>query len=625
MRGKSWWLGGALASLAVAASAQEWGQVGVGYAWLNGDGNRDAYASQYDLSNGLFLDTLRLDLHSFFPGVSRFEVSASGFGAEPFARASVRAEWDREWSLRLDYTRRRGAFAPLFVGLSAASGFVPAQWRSDEFAITRWTGSLAYDGWDFGRLRLDLRDVSRSGSQTFAFYGLGLPYVARNSLDDRESEAGISLETRHWPVHLLLEQDVAWYTRKSRGSVADGGQPLNTDDQYLLSQFTTPGKDSGTVPTTRLGVNYRDDRFELIGQGIYRRDRFDADRNDTTGWHLVGGAGDTSFIDALTGKADTDTKLGDLRLGWAATPALTLRVVGHYQDSSSDLGVVGNQILRIVAGGGTFDFPLPVADQGFLDRTDKDVAGEVDLHQGPFGLVVSYHDGSQQADWQHGLAYQGENVTRDAKGWNATASVALGRTLTAQVGWQDQSFEHYVFLTDPETVSRVWAKVTTRPVAGLELSAYANHDRADNPSSEASLRQPADGAGISGTYTAPSGAFVNLNLDLFKLTSSADITFFAPLLTSGVSRYDTDLLTAGVRGGLPIGKTLRIEAGALQVKDRGDSLPFTSHAYDARLEMAGPLQFDFGVFANYWKYDLKNSGDQDYNVTRYGISVRRRF
>ncbi len=611
--------------LAAAVQAQTTGEVGVGYAWLQTTGNDDVFASQYALSNGLFLESLRLDLRSAFPGTDRCEIEAAGFGAEPWGRASLKADWDREWSLRFDVNRREGAFPPLFLGATVPSSFIPSQWHSNTFTITRWTGSLSYDGWSVGRLRLDLRDVQRSGSETFAFWGLGEPYVAHSTLNDRVSEAGLSLETRNWPVNLLIEQDVARYVSDSRGEAANGGEPLGGTSQYLLDEFTTPGHDTSTVPTTRLAATFRSDRFEIVGEGLYRRDRLDADRNDATGWALVGGAGNTSIIDALTGSADTNTSLGDLRVGFAVMPQLTLRVRGHYEDSTTDQAIAGDQILRIVTGTGPVDFPIALTDQGYLDRTDKDVSGEAEFRQGPFGLVVAYHSGSEQAKWQHGLAYTPQDTTRDASGWNATASLALGRTFTAQAGWQEDAFENYIFRTDPENVRRVWVKLTARPVEGLELALHGSRDRTDNPVSVAGLQRPVDAAGISATYATQGGTFASVSLDSFKLTSDTDIVFFAPTEQNGVSYYDTDLLTTTARVGIPLTRLVRVEAGATHLQDRGDSLPFTSNAYDARVEIAAPQAFEVSLFANYWKYDLSDSNDQDYKVTRYGIALRRRF
>jgi hypothetical protein len=100
---------------------------------------------------------------------------------------------------------------------------------------------------------------------------------------------------------------------------------------------------------------------------------------------------------------------------------------------------------------------------------------------------------------------------------------------------------------------------------------------------------------------------------------------WAPLLTASVSHYDTDLLTTSLRASLPIGKTIRIAGGGLYLKDRGDTLPFTSKGYDLEVEVPGPFDTKLAIFGNHWMYDLRNLPDQNYDVTRYGVSVRRRF
>ncbi len=157
------------------------------------------------------------------------------------------------------------------------------------------------------------------------------------------------------------------------------------------------------------------------------------------------------------------------------------------------------------------------------------------------------------------------------------------------------------------------------------MALRGSQERSDNPSSVAGLRAPVDSIGLSGTYTAASGAFITLSLDRLHLTSDTDIVFFAPVQQTGVSRYDTDLLTASLRVALPIGRLFRIEGGALRVKDRGDTLPFTADTYDARVELILPHDFALAAFAANWKYDLGGSDDQDFKVTRTGIVVRRRF
>ncbi|MDD5562168.1 MAG: hypothetical protein PHQ91_00500 [Thermoanaerobaculaceae bacterium] len=616
--------------VAALGYGEEYGSIGVGYAWLHQSGNRNAFASQYDLSQGLFLENLQLDLRRALAGFDRFEVKASGFGGDPFQHASLRVvDWDREWTLNLDYTRREAVLPSPSLDLALAGGAAPGTPGLDDggrFSISRWTGSLTWDGWKAARLRLDLRDVQRSGSRLVPFYGLGGPYVARTSLDERVQEAGISLETRSWPVKLLIEQDVTKYTREPRGGVGNNGQPLTGADPDLLATYTI-GRDSNTVPTTRLSAVYTSGRFEFLGQGLYRRDRLDANHDhDLTSFAIGGGAvGQISYLDALMGSADTDTKLADLRLGFAATPWLTLRARGHWADVATDSTLVGLNALQLTGPGGTLDFSVPVDDRGYLDRTDKDVAGEADLHSGPFGLVVAYHDGSREIAWRHGGDYAPAGVTRDASGWSATASLALGRTLTAKVGYDDSSFERYVFRTDPETVTRLWAKLSARPAAGWEIDAHGSRERMDNPSQVAALNRPTDALGVAATYTAAGGAFASLSVDSLTLTSDVAISYWAPLLTAAVSHYETDLLTTSLRAALPIGKALRLSGGGVYLKDRGDTLPFTSRAYDLEVETSGPFATRLAIFGNRWTYDLKSLPDQNYDVTRYGISVRRRF
>jgi len=628
MKGKLGWLACACIGAAASGLGQDYGSIGLGYAWQTTSGNKDAFASQYDLSQGLFLEDLHLDLRRYVNGYDRFEFKAQGFGGDPHQHASFNIGGrDRGWTLKLEYTRHEAVFPSPALDLTGQGGTpLPAGNLANggTFSMTRWTGSFTWDGWKAASLRLDLRDVQRSGERLFAYYGLGTPYVARTSLDERTQEAGLSLETRTLPVKLLFEQDVAKYVREPRGG--NNGQPLDATDPDLLATYATPGKDSSTVPTTRLAAVYNNDRFELVGQGLYRRDRLDVSRNDTTAYAIGGGQiGQMGYLDTVMGNADTDTKLGDLRLGFAVTPAFTLRVKGHYADVSTDTSLLGQRLLQLSGPGGTLDFPLAISDSGYLNRTDRDVTGEAEFRTGPFGVVVGYHDGSREIGFQHGDDYSQHTVTRDAKGWNATASLAFGKLFTAELGWDDSSFEKYVFRTDPETVKRLWARVSARPTSGLELAAYGSHETFDNPVTVADVSRPTTTVGASATVTGARGAFASLSLDSLRLTSDTAIAYFAPGLTTGVSHYDTDLLTTTVRAGVPIGSTVHLTGGGLYLKDRGDTLPFTSKAFDLEVEVPGPFKTNVALFGNYWAYDIKSASDQNYDVTRYGISVRRRF
>jgi hypothetical protein len=162
-------------------------------------------------------------------------------------------------------------------------------------------------------------------------------------------------------------------------------------------------------------------------------------------------------------------------------------------------------------------------------------------------------------------------------------------------------------------------------VAGLELNAHGSHETLDNPATVADVSRPTDSFGVAATYTGTNGAFVSLAVDSLKLTSDTAIIYFAPGLTTGDSHYDTDVLTTSLRAAVPIGSVVRLAGGGLYHKDRGDTLPFTTKAYDLEVEVPGPFKTRLALFGNHWAYDIPSASDQIYDVTRYGISVRRRF
>lgn len=617
MRRLAWGLAlGVLAGTAVA-QAQGTGEIAIGSSWLQHDGNRDAFLTQTGLDSGLWLDRLHLDLRDKITRFDRFELDISGFGAEPWQRAALKVDWDRTWSLRVDYNRREEFFS------LPTSQFGP---RRDDWAISRWTASLEYDNWKPARLRLDLRDVRRSGSVTSPFYGLGLPYVGRTTLDERVQEAGLSIETRTLPVKIFFEHDIARYVRKNRAQPANNGQPVGTTDPDVLAVLTTPGEDSSSVPTTRLAAIYGNDRFEFAANGLYRRDRLDANRADFAGFALDGGkVGQVGIVDEIMGSADTDTKLADVRLGFAATSALSFRLHGHWADVATDTSAIGDRIIRFSGTGGQVDLPVALDDHGFVDRTDKDLAGEVDLHHGPFGLILGYHDGSRKMAWRHGAEYDRLDATRDARGLTATASYNPSRTLALSAGWESSTFDRYVIRTDPESVRRVWAKCSVKPTTGLDLSAYVGRDERENPTRVAGLDQPTSNAGMQAAISGSSGAWLAVSVDWFKFGSDLSTQSWAPKLVQGVSTYATNLLSTSVRGSFPITSSVRCEAGALRLEDRADTTPFVSSSFDVTISFPVVKELEVGVFANQWKYDLGNLDDLDYNVKRFGFTLRRRF
>jgi hypothetical protein len=594
------------------AAAQGVNEVAVGYAWLDQRGSEESFRSQWGLRDGVFLEALRLDLTPYFRGVDRINFAAAGFGAEPWQRASFRAEWDREWTVRVEYGRRDSYFASPAYDLGV---------RRDDWSIARWAGSLTYDGFRPLRLRLDARDVRRTGSVEYPFYGLGERYAAHVELDERLQEIGLSLETMTLPVKLLLQQDIASYSRRNRAAPANGGAAVGTPDPDRLTELSWPGGDESTVPTTRLAMVYRSDRFELSGHGLYRSDHLDADRDDLAGY-AIGSIGEVGFVDAVKGAADRDLARGELHVGFAVTPFLTLRARGLVSDTASDGSLVGSRLLRALGPGGGAEVGLPVDAITFFDRRDSDVAGEVDLHSGAFAVVIAYHDASREITYQLDVDPHAE---RDAEAWDVTASYAPSRTFSVQAGWTDRTFSDVIFRTDAETVERLWAKVRLRPVAGLELAAYGEREEGENGEDVAGLDREGTLAGLSATYTAASGAFVTAAVDRLGLTSATGTVFWAPGAATGVSLYDTDLVTLSLRGGFKVGERVTLAAGALALADEGESLPFDSQAWDARADFELPHGLGVSLFATLWAYDMENEDAEDYDVTRFGLSLRWRF
>ncbi|MEW6337088.1 MAG: hypothetical protein AB1625_06765 [Acidobacteriota bacterium] len=603
---------------ASVATAQTGSEVVVGFAWLSTEGSRDSFASQFKLDDGIYLERLHLDFGGRAgSGFDCAEFTASGFGAEPSSHASLEMDWDRTWSIRLEYSRRESAFH--LVGFDLGG-------RRDDWTVTRWAASLSYDNWKPARLRLDLRDVRRSGTTGVPFYGLGEPYVAEFDLNERVQEVGLSLETRSLPVKILIGQDLARYVRDSRGRPGNGGQPAGGADPDELVDYTTPGKSESDVPTTRLAAVYESERFQLAATGLYRRDRLDTIHDDRESYDLSGGAvGGVTFVDRLVGGADVEQRLGHIRLGFAPAKGLTLRVRGRWEESTQDGSAVGERLLRVAGNGGSFEISDPIDDQTAFERTDEEAAAEVEWQRGPVALTVDYHEGSREVAYRRETESPPEAVARDLSGWGATASVAFSRALSFDAGVRTGNFEKYVFRTEPESVRRTWGRLRARASDRLEFTAYASREAADNPADVADLDRSVDGTGISVVYSTDGGAFVVAGFDALSIDSRTELRFFAPGRAIDTSRYSSRLMVPYVRFAAPIGAGFKISGGALRVGDDGESSPFVSQQADLRVEVDGPFDLDWAVFANYWKYDQDGATADDFTVARYGVAIGRRF
>ncbi len=606
-----------LVSASVAA-AQTGSEVVVGFAWLSTEGSRDSFASQYNLDDGIYLERLHLDFGGWAgSGFDRAEFTASGFGAEPSSHASLEMDWDRTWSIRLDYSRRESFFHLAGFDLGG---------RREDWAITRWAGSLTYDNWRPARLRLDLRDVRRSGTAATPFYGLGVPYVAGFDLDERVQEIGLSLETRTLPVKILIGQDLARYVRDNRGRPGNGGQPAGGADPDDLVDYTTPGRSESDVPTTRLAAVFESEHFQLAATGLYRRDRLDTSHDDQETYDLSGGAvGRVTFVDRLVGAADVDQRLGDLRLGFAPVEGLTFRVRGRWEESTQDGSAIGERLLRVSGNGGSFEIADPIDDRTASDRTDEEAAAELEWQRGPVAFTLDYHEGSREVSYRRETEAPPEAATRDLTGWGATVSVAFARVLSFDAGVRTGSFENYVFRTDPESVRRTWGRVRARASDGLELTAHASRETADNPTDVADLDRSTDTFGVSVVYSTDGGSFVIAGFDALAVDSRTAIRYFAPGQTTSDSRYRSRLMVPYLRFAVPMGPSFRLAGGVLRVGDDGESAPFVSQQADLRIETGGPLGLDWAVFANYWKYDQDGASADDFTVARYGVALGRRF
>mgnify|MGYP005836474295 CR=1 FL=1 len=614
------WLNGvvlaAATMVAVPSLAQLRGEIAAGFAWQATDGSEATFTNHFNLDEGPFLERFHLDLSGVVAGVERCELELEGFGAEPWGRGRLQLDWDREWSLRLHYSRRESRFSSPSFDLGA---------RLDDWRIHRLAGSLTYRGWERAVVRLDARDVRRQGTVSLPFLGLKTQYVARRELDERLQEVGLSVATRGLPVAIVVQQDFAHLSRRNRGSVANDGRPALGVDPDVLAVFTTPGDDTGSVPTSRLSAVYRGKRVEVVGRGLHRRDRLEASRNDEDSYDIGGGPGRAGFVDRLLGSAERATTLADLALTVEVIESLRVRVSGRWKDSTTDATLVGERILRLSGPTGSVDLPLDAADLGYVERSDRDAGVTLDWASGPFGVSLRYHDGWREAGWKRGTEYVEQRVKRNSSGLSVVAFMNVGTTVSAYLGWDDSDFSRYTFRTDPGTVERRWARAVVRPREKLELAVAASREEEDNPAVIGGLDARNDAWGASATYSGDAGLFATVGVEELKLSSRVDTFFFAPQPTRGVSLYDSRLLAVTARFGAPAGKYLRLSAGGTRAQDTGSSLPLSLDQWDARVELRDVTPLDVALSLARWRFSVAGSEGENYDVHRLGISVGRRF
>ncbi|NOZ93277.1 MAG: hypothetical protein GXP47_00885 [Acidobacteria bacterium] len=590
------------------------GVVGVGYAWQSSSGNESSFRTQTDLRSGFILEDLDLKLPAE-EGGDRFHLQAWGFGrSEPAEGATLAADLGKAFSLDLRYDRRRSFFEiedPQYAT------------ESDRWHITRWRGSLGWDGWSFARLSLNLRHTERGGTMNRVAWGLNELYPIRVNLDESMDEAAILFETKTLPVHIRFEQAFTRYTRKNRpapnGSEAIGGDP------DLLTDIGTTYEDTQDVPTSRLDVSWAGRGVEVAGNLLYSS----ADLDSTgAGWQEYaiagGGAGTIRIVDDIVGSATTDTLAGGVAVGVRLAGPWRLQLRGNYRDASSDSTLMGERLLKVTnPDGGGLDLSAPLDDSGRFDFTDLGGEVTVEYRAARFSVWGGGLFGSRDVSWRRFDGDPGEDVARDTSGYVVGGSWRAASRFRGSLEYRHGSFEKYVFRTDPETVDAVTLRLTTDLGSGFSLVANGSFESADNPASESSLDRSSGAGGLGVAWASADGkASAGVSASLVDLTTTTSLVL--PSGDPGVSRYDLNLRTLGAYGAMEWGLVL-LRGSLTWMQDTGDTWPVTAWNGALRLGFRVMAKLELAAFLRYWSYDEDLSELNDFDVTRYGLAVRWSF
>jgi len=609
---------GVLVVLSASGSAQAQtlsGAIGAAWVWQDVDGSEQSFRSQMNLEEGFLLEDLELNLDNDTRSLMKIEAWGFG-GAEPHQRATAEFEPVEGFDLRLLYDRRESFFGLAESDLSL---------RSDEWNITRFEAGVWWDGWSAARVGVTFRAVEREGYLTRPFYGLNEKYMSRVEIDERMTEGVFTLETRALPVHLLFEQSVAEFRRNNRTSPA-GQSVIEGEDPDLLNDMATDIREDTRVPTTRLSATYGGDAVEVGATILWS----DADLETSgAGWEtydIGGGAiGSLTFLDAVIGSASRDTLAANLHLGLRLGGGWTARVRGLHRDVATDGSVLGERLVRSTnPNGGGIDLTAPIDDGSRYENADTEGSLELEWSNGVWTFWGGGLLGRRNVSWIASDRGAEVATTRDTSG----ARVGLALTpvrhrLRASLEYETGNFERYVFRTDPDTVDRLSFRLRTDLGRGWSATATARLEEKENPSEIVGLDHDSTGGGIGCVWASVDGdSSAGAHLDLIDLAT--DTGLLLPGDVSGISQYETRVTTVSVFGSHQM-RRLRLEGNLTWLEDRGATWPLDAWTASARVTFLVPSGPELGVFGELWSYDEVRAARDDFDVTRFGVSVYWRF
>ena len=580
---------------AAGANAQQWsGGVTVAVAGQSVSGNEESFFSQRDIHRGFTSEELSLQRKNDDAFAPLITFRASGFGqAAETDRARLDVRFHAPLTLSLTYDRRDSFFA-----LDDP--------QRDESKIERWGARATYDGLASGKLTLDLRRLSHTGSAITPLFALNERYPLLTDLNQRSDEVSIRFDSRG-PVPFSFEQSFARQQRRDRIS-PDAANAIGVSDPDLLIASSTTRDDVQNMPTSRLSTSFGGSQFEGAVAMRYTPAKLNATVPVTTTFGIDrGNAGNVSFVDSVTGSASRDAFAGNARFAWRLAPRWLVRASTDYRDTSTDTTLLGQRLIQMInPNGATVELTAPLSNHSILSFTDANERLELERAAGRLTL---------RAGALASQRYFG-GVHRRSTGETLSASWRGSRFFTTADA-EHGSFERYVFRTDPQKVNKFHFRAGTVPRSGWSIQGEGRFERGENPTDVANLAHRLNSGSLDVTF-APRDrdALFGVNVGTTNLHTRTDLVL--PGNTAGTSIYDLSLLTATAHGEYAI-QRVRISGSLTRARDNGSTWPVRTWNGDARVMVRGPARSEFGVFGERWSYNEQLASSADFGVTRYGV------
>lgn len=591
------------------------GSITAGYVWRSDSGSLGSFKTQHYLGEGISLEDFSFKLAAK-DGSELLSAEAWGFGgSEPYQKAHIKVLPAPCWRIDLAYDRRDSAFEIQESDLSA---------RTDTWSISRWKAGAVYEGLEKFRLSLRARYLERTGNAIQPFLGLNQIYPLAVVFDRNQLEGAVRLETKGLGgFHGSIEQALAWASRRDSWSPGGPGSLVNP-----LTGATTTREDKQVIPTTRAMASYTSTRFEVTGSLLFSRPDFDTTGDGSKVFALSGGQiGRIENLDQTAGSATMDTWAANLRMGFAITQNLKLRLLGNLNDSRTDSALLGQRLLRLTSPTGHVnDIVLPIDEAGMFDTKDQGGRIEIAWEARTFAIWAGGFAAQRDVSWKTTQAEPAHDAERDTRGTVAGASLNLPSGFRLSAEYEHGAFDGFVFRTEPETVDRLTGRLQLTLSGGFSASVHGRWEEGSNPPAEAALDRQSKSGGLTAGWEHPSALHgISAGVNISNFHSETGILLPAPSGgIPGTSIYDLSAVTFTAAGHVTLGP-VRIAADGSRVEDDGDTWPLTSWTVNGRVSVRASAKTELSAFVQHYSYDESRADRDDYEVSRYGLLVRWDF